>query len=197
MSTKGTVSQYNKMGWTYPIKEQKYKTISSPYGWRSSGRHLGFDINKGKFSSIVGVEAVAVFDGTVVFANPTYDPVKQEPNYGYCVVIKAETKEGTTIRDPISGNCLYAVYMHFSEKPSVSAGDFVDAGATLGKIGSTGNTTGPHLHIEINNAAKNFVGKKNADSFDKTINPIFFYMDEGLADGSDSTFNEYWYNTEN
>ena len=190
ISTKGTVSQYNNMGWSYPIKRDLFKHISSPYGWRGDYRHLGFDINRQGNTPIEGEFAVALFNGTVVFANTSYNSSTKKPDYGYCVVIEASND-----KDPVSGKKLRAVYMHFLEKPMVDVGDPVIAGKTeLGKVGSTGNSTGPHLHLEINNKETSFAGSTNSDSFDKTINPIFFYLYSGIKDDSDSTYNEYWYN---
>lgn len=190
ISTKGTISQYNNMGWSYPLKRTLFKNIFSPYGWRGDYRHLGFDINRQGSTPIEGEFAVAPFNGTVVFANTSYNPFTKKPDYGYCVVIEANDD-----KDPVSGQKLRAVYMHFLEKPMVDIGDPVIAGKTeLGKIGSTGNSTGPHLHLEINNKGTNFAGSGNNDSFDKTINPIFFFLNSGLKDDLDLTYNEYWYN---
>ena len=178
------------MGWSYPIKRDIFKHISSPYGWRENYRHLGFDINRQGDIAINGEIAVAPFNGKVVYVNTSYNASTKKPDYGYCVVVEANDD-----KDPVSGKKLRAVYMHFLEKPMVAIGDLVKAGETeLGKIGSTGNSTGPHLHLEINNNETNFAGSTNSDSFDKTINPLFFYLDLGLKDDSDSTNNEYWYN---
>ena len=188
LSSKGTVSQYRCMGWTYPIKETKFKNISSVYGWRNGSRHLGLDINKGSYSTILGEAVVAPFAGKVIFVNKEYDYAEKEPNYGYCIIIQTDSV------DPISGNKLRAVYMHLNEAPSLSIGATVSAGKEIGKIGTTGNSSGPHLHLEINNKGTNFAGMNNSDSFDKTINPIFFYMNSGMKDSSDTTYNEYWYN---
>lgn len=187
ISTKGTVSQYNNTGWTYPIEETKYNNIYSVYGWRNGYRHLGFDINKGSHSTILGKNAVASCAGKVAFVNKTYDYSNKEPDYGYCIII------ATDLVDFVSGNKIYVVYMHLNEAPTLKQGDEVNAGKIVGKIGTTGNSTGPHLHLEINNKGTNFAGTKNSDSFDKTINPMFFYLNTELSDGNDSN-NEYWYN---
>ena len=188
ISTKGTVSQYNNLKWTYPIQNTKFTSISSVYGWRSSGRHLGFDINKGNYSSILGENVVAPTNGKVVFVNKSYNYSTKKPDYGYCIIIATDSV------DFISGNKLYVVYMHLNEPPTLNSGDKVSPGKVIGKIGTTGNSTGPHLHLEINNKGTNFAGSTNSDSFDKTINPIFFYLNSGLTDNSNSTYNEYWYN---
>jgi murein DD-endopeptidase MepM/ murein hydrolase activator NlpD len=48
---------------------------------------------------------------------------------------------------------LYSMYFHLSEV-GVKKGDRVDTGAMLGRVGSTGRSTGPHLHwgIKLNGA---------------------------------------------
>lgn len=84
--------------------------------------------------------------------------------------------------------------MHLNEPPNLSLGNELTPGQKIGFIGTTGRSTGPHLHLEINNKGTNFASSYNSYSFDKTINPIFFYMNSGLKDSSDSTYNEYWYN---
>lgn len=49
-----------------------------------------------------------------------------------------------------SGYC--AIYMHLTDL-FVLVGDVVDAGQTIGTVGSTGNSTGPHLHFEVRTPA--------------------------------------------
>jgi murein DD-endopeptidase MepM/ murein hydrolase activator NlpD len=46
------------------------------------------------------------------------------------------------------GNSLSTRYAHMSER-LVGEGEAVDKGAVLGRLGSTGRSTGPHLHYEV------------------------------------------------
>jgi murein DD-endopeptidase MepM/ murein hydrolase activator NlpD len=48
----------------------------------------------------------------------------------------------------IHGGGMATLYCHLSEA-SVHSGQFVNAGDRIGSIGSTGNSTGPHLHLEV------------------------------------------------
>ncbi|MGJ3548951.1 M23 family metallopeptidase, partial [Bacillus subtilis] len=47
-----------------------------------------------------------------------------------------------------------AKYMHMLNTPSVKTGQSVKAGQTIGKVGSTGNSTGNHLHLQIEQNGK-------------------------------------------
>lgn len=101
-------------------------TISSRYGERSSIRsstHTGLDIAAAK-----GTPIKAIADGTVIFA-------ELSGAYGYLVKID-------------HGNGVESWYAHTS-KMYVSAGQKVKAGEIIAAVGSTGNSTGPHLHLEI------------------------------------------------
>ena len=66
-------------------------------------------------------------------------------------VIQCETNNywfGNCIRID-HGNGIVSLYGHFMSAPLYSVGEWVEQGATIGYVGSTGQSTGPHLHITI------------------------------------------------
>ena len=102
----------------FPVKDCK----TSPYGWRWHRGHHGVDIRLR-----TGEPIHAAFGGTVRVAS-------RMGGYGNCVVL----------RHP---NGLETLYGHLS-KINVKHGQQVAAGEVIGLGGSTGNSTGPHLHFE-------------------------------------------------
>ena len=100
--------------------------ITSRYGAKSSIRkstHTGLDI-----SAVQGTDIKVVADGTVTFASY---------NGSYGKLVKVD-----------HGNGVETWYAHTS-KMYVNVGDSVKAGDVIAAVGSTGNSTGPHLHLEI------------------------------------------------
>ena len=116
--------------------------LSSTYGETKerASAHLGIDIVAWQGLSCFREIAVAAADGTVVRAERT-------GGYGNFVLID-------------HGNGLFTAYGHF-DSLSVEAGQYVTAGTPIGKIGQTGQATGPHLHFEVR------VGNRK-------INPLLF-----------------------
>ena len=107
--------------------------VTSYYGYRvhpiSGGKnyHTGVDIGMPQ-----GTEILAGHDGTATLAG-------EAGGYGLCVAIEGEAYEG---------HSLTTKYGHCSQI-LVSAGQEVKAGDVIAKVGSTGNSTGPHLHLEV------------------------------------------------
>ena len=100
--------------------------ISSRYGVSSKIRvstHTGLDI-----ATATGTPIKVIADGTVTFA-------AYSGSYGYLVKVD-------------HGNGVETWYGHTS-KMLVKAGQEVKSGDTIALVGSTGNSTGPHLHFEV------------------------------------------------
>lgn len=101
-------------------------TITSRFGAVSSirsGKHTGLDI-----AASTGTKIKACAGGTVTYSG-------YKGSYGYMVVIN-------------HGNGVETYYAHCS-KLYVSAGQQVNQGDVIAAVGNTGNSTGPHLHLEI------------------------------------------------
>lgn len=97
--------------------------ITSPYGWRGREFHRGTDIG-----AAYGSPVLACKDGTVILAG-------WNGGLGNCVIID-------------HGGGLESTYGHLSSI-SVAVGATVSRGQCLGKVGSTGRSTGAHLHFEL------------------------------------------------
>ncbi|HYE08964.1 MAG TPA: peptidoglycan DD-metalloendopeptidase family protein [Patescibacteria group bacterium] len=114
-----------KIEWPVPSSTR----ITSPYGYRihpilkTKKLHTGIDIGASS-----GKDVVAGNDGTVIFSG-------YYGGYGYTLIID-------------HGGQISTLYAHNS-KLLVKEGDKVKRGQTISKIGSTGLSTGPHLHFEV------------------------------------------------
>lgn len=102
-----------------------YSMITSGYGPRWGSFHTGIDISGG---GVYGASIVAAESGTVILASSHY-------SYGNYVIVD-------------HGGGYTTLYAHMSSI-ACSVGDYVSKGQTIGYVGSTGNSTGPHLHFEV------------------------------------------------
>jgi murein DD-endopeptidase MepM/ murein hydrolase activator NlpD len=123
-----------------PVPGEK---INSPFGlrrmpWEDRGRlHEGVDI-----AGPVGTRVVAVSDGIVIRAG-------ESASYGRYVEVE-------------HGVGLTSFYAHLGKiERGMKKGAYVEAGKTVGRMGSSGASTGPHLHFEIRQD-------------DKPLNPLVF-----------------------
>ncbi len=89
-----------------------------------SEEHQGVDI-----AAEEGTAIASLYDGTVEEVGSN----EEEGNY---IIIKNE--KGCTVK-----------YSHLKDEPNVSKGDKVSSDKEVGKVGSTGKSTGPHVHIEL------------------------------------------------
>ena len=106
-------------GYVLPL----YGEVSSEFGWRRYRYHYGFDIRKKTGDSIY-----CLFDGYVRIA-------KRNRTYGNLIVVRHL-------------NGLETFYAHCS-KLLVEQNQEVKAGQLIALAGSTGRSTGPHLHLEV------------------------------------------------
>jgi len=116
-----------------PIKNGK---VSVPFGkagprW-STGAHTGVD-----FAVPIGTPVLAVADGTVVNAN-------WGKAYGNQVICTAPGG--------------YVIYAHL-DKVRIKPGMVVKKGQIVGESGNSGNSTGPHLHLELRDKIQWSAGK--------------------------------------
>lgn len=111
--------------WIWPARG----VFSSGYGWRWGRMHKGIDI-----ASNVGTPIVAAQAGQVTFAG------WHDGGYGY--LVELTHADGSR-----------SLYAHNS-RILVREGDRVQQGSTISLMGSTGRSTGPHLHFEIHPAGR-------------------------------------------
>lgn len=130
----GGSGQYNGvMAWPVP----GFYRITSPFGWRYHPVlkvrkfHSGIDVGKRPDGTpILGAAIVAAGSGKVIFAGP-------RGGYGNVVMID-------------HGNGVVSVYAHQrSGGIKVGVGQQVSKGQRIGTVGSSGLSTGPHLHFEV------------------------------------------------
>ena len=132
-------------------------TITSKFGPRNSptagasSNHGGVDIG-----ADYGTNVYACSSGKVTLA-------QDYGSAGNCVIID-------------HGDGYFSKYMHNSEL-KVSAGDQVQKGQVIALVGSTGVSTGPHLHFQIEKGGT-------------PVDPMSFKYENGVGEGTDQSFGE-------
>ena len=109
-----------KEGYMVPLKNY---TISSPFGWRGEEFHRGLDMAANQGEPIVASKAGTVIEASYHVLSGNYVTIEHE--------------DGSV-----------ALYAHQQEY-CVNVGQTVEQGQIIGYVGSTGNSTGPHLHLEL------------------------------------------------
>ena len=124
--TIGTAASNGSSGMIFPLPRDTRYIITTYFGaidsWHSTP-HKGID-----YGTDYGTNILAAKGGTVVYAGYKSD-------YGYHVIIS-------------HGNGVRTVYAHAS-KLLVKKGETVTQGQVIAKVGSTGMSSGPHLHFEV------------------------------------------------
>ena len=134
--------------WTWPTNSTN---ISSPFGYRcfsgSCSFHQAIDITSNYYAPIY-----AINNGVVTMAQSSYG------TYGIFIAINHNNGYGSA-------------YSHMAAiAPGVKVGLPVDRGQIIGFMGSTGRSSGVHLHFEIY-----YGGKHPGYNYGSYINPLSFY----------------------
>ncbi|MDQ4011121.1 MAG: M23 family metallopeptidase [Actinomycetota bacterium] len=131
-------AEANQIQFSAPAKG----TLTSGYGARWGVFHWGIDV-----ANSIGTPILAAADGVVAESGPAS---------GFGLWVRLRHTDGTT-----------TIYGHIN-RSLVKEGQKVRAGQKIAEVGNRGNSTGPHLHFEVWNAA----GRK--------INPLVWLRNNGV-----------------
>ena len=119
-------------GYIFPVRGLSKANINNK-NYPSYAGHTGVDVNIG----VTGKDVVAVKAGTVVISTAKINSEGDYFSYGEYVVIS-------------HGDGTMTLYGHMlANSRKVKVGDKVSQGQTIGTVGSTGNSSGTHLHFEV------------------------------------------------
>ena len=135
-------SGQSSAGFIWPVNSQ-YKVTTGWY-YSSGSLHGAVDFSG---SGISGTPVYSVADGYVVTSTASTDGHGNYTSYGNYVLIAHY-------------NGLYTLYAHMSSR-AVSAGQTVSQGQVIGAVGSTGNSSGPHLHFEVRTSPGKYANRVN------------------------------------
>ena len=184
--TRGTTAQYLAMGIGWPIggtqiagmpthnsEDRSKNYISSRFGTRSLGLHLGFDMPCAE-----GTPLIAVTSGHVIYISTSSDT-----SQGYAISVRSDT-----LKDPATKEYLIFTYMHMQNKPTHQIGAYVSKSTRVGLVGKTGGTDAFHLHFEASNSGGVWApGDTREERITMRINPRFFYPADEFTGESEST----------
>ena len=109
-----------------------------------------------------GTPMFATMGGTVVHAGPLR-------GYGYAVVIRQDNEDGSVTMQLYGHLCCGRRTRLARSSIEVAEGDVIEAGASIGQLGTTGRSTGPHLHLNMRrvpaNAPRTYLDPTHDDFF--------------------------------
>lgn len=109
-------------GYAHPLRKEEIK-VTSTFGYREGRRHSGIDLDLDVWDSVY-----SAFAGMVRYS-------RHHEGYGRLVIVRHY-------------NGLETYYAHL-HRLKVEPGDIIEAGQLIGLGGSSGNSTGSHLHFEV------------------------------------------------
>ena len=154
--------KYNR----YPLD---YVAITDPYGSTDGRVHYGLDLGWSSVSGGMYPSILAINDGVVV--DERFDSAA-----GNYIAIE-------TIGD---GYKWIHKYLHMNERSLYKVGDTVTRGTAIGVMGSTGSSTGNHLHLELWKCPIDYVYRPY-DRLRYGVDPtqyVFLFDDQGMSSDS-------------
>jgi murein DD-endopeptidase MepM/ murein hydrolase activator NlpD len=112
----------------------------------------------------MGTPVKAIEEGVVIFAGPSTLKFPDGEPAGGGYIVK--------IRHKVNGEWITSAYMHLRKGSiTVKKGDRVLEGRTIGLLGNTGESTGPHTHFEIQRG-KNYIWTNNGTRYTEPVSFI-------------------------
>lgn len=138
-SSGGTTPAGGSSGFIYPVPSG-YTRVTTGMYYSSGSYHGAIDFGSG---GINGQPVYAVADGEVLISE------RLNGSYGNYIIIE-------------HANGLYTLYAHGQDgSRTVSAGQTVKQGQQIMRVGSTGNSSGPHLHFEVRTSPGTYSNRQN------------------------------------
>ena len=153
-------------GWTNPVRAM----VGSGFRTPQRPTHQGVDLIVGK-----GAPISAVSSGVVSVVKCDEDRSGRQT----CNVDGFPGKGGCGwMVEIVHANNVMTRYCHLVEQPAVRVGQQVDPGHVIGRVGSSGNSSGPHLHFEVH--------LNNDRTSRGAVNPVEFMRRQGSPLGGES-----------
>ncbi|GIF98763.1 M23 family metallopeptidase [Catellatospora citrea] len=149
----GQCSPAGPTGWTQPV----HAPIWSGYRTPTRPRHNGVDLGAPRGTTICAAAA-----GTVIRVRCNVIPASWGCNQDGSPAQVTGCGYYVDIAHP---GDIYTRYCHMLQPPTVTVGQTVTAGQPIGIVGSSGHSSGPHLHYEVH---------KGSTAWDTGIDPVVF-----------------------
>lgn len=142
-------------GFTRPVSGGylSAKVWAYPAPW--SAIHIGYD-----YATSVGTPIRAAANGVIIASSSTC------PTYGglgnWCGSNGGLSGGGNQVHmvTNVNGKLYGILYLHMQSGSPIKSGTIVNAGQTIGLVGSSGNSTGPHVHVEVV-----YIGNESVSSY--------------------------------
>lgn len=162
--------------WVSPVRA----AIVSEFHTAERPDHHGVDLGAGRGTPIVAASSGVVLTVICNIGGSNYAPayrpspcdVDGSPNTGGCGwMVEIKSADLLSKSDVVTRSC------HLLRMPSVHVGQIVRAGEVIGVVGTSGNSSGPHLHFEVHIVGGGIASPGNA------VSPTDFYRARGLVLG--------------